>query len=107
MPETVKITYSEEFNIPRIPNYITRPDGGKTHIKNMPDKALKKLADQWGKELLAKAQKARQPSPDPSVPDNKHYPDGDPSTASGDPLDVGEINHPQDGNAYAGDADHE
>lgn len=57
---TVKIRYEDDFNIPHLPKFITRPDGTKVHIKTLPDKAIKVIADTWAKEFIAKAKKERE-----------------------------------------------
>ncbi len=60
MPKpTVKVTFSDDFNLPNIPKYITRPDGTKVHIKNLPEKALQVIGKEWAKQLIEKAADAR------------------------------------------------
>lgn len=56
---TVKVTFSDDFNLPNIPKYITRPDGTKIHIKNLPEKALQVIGKEWAKQLIEKAEEER------------------------------------------------
>lgn len=56
---TVKVTFSDDFNLPNIPKYITRPDGTKIHIKNLPEKALQAIGKEWVKQFIEKAEEAR------------------------------------------------